>query len=136
MNNGLNIGLDLGFKVNNTNGVGANVVVVQDTNAYEAKLPGAANAGKILGVTIESTSATGRGCNVRMGGIAYVKVASAVAVGDLVNIADTAGRIKKVSEAAGTVVYVLGQALTAASNANEMVEVLLTPGVTLNSAVS
>ncbi|MNY46286.1 hypothetical protein D3C86_1814530 [compost metagenome] len=133
MAEGLYIGLDLAYKVNNAGGVAENVVVVQDTNPYEAKLPGAANAGKIVGVTIEKTTETGRSGAVRMGGLVPIKAASAITAGDLVNVADTQGRVKTVSETAGatdTLVNVVGKAVTTVANANELVMVYLTPGVT------
>ncbi len=49
--------------------------------------------------------------------------ASAIAVGDYVNIADTGGRVKTVSEAAGVVVFLVGEALSSASAAGDHVSV-------------
>ena len=46
---------------------------------------------------------------------------------DEVNVADSSGRVKTVSESAGTLVYVLGRAQTKASNANDIVIVEVAP---------
>lgn len=53
--------------------------------------------------------------------------AGAISLGDEVNSADQYGRVKTVNEVAGTKVYVIGQALTPASAANDIVEVDVAP---------
>lgn len=53
--------------------------------------------------------------------------ASAISLGDFVNIADANGRVKTVSEGAGTVIQAIGQALTPAAAANDIVEVDIQP---------
>ncbi len=53
--------------------------------------------------------------------------AGVIALGDEVNISDAFGRVKTVSEAVGTVVNVIGQALTPAAAANDIVEVDVAP---------
>jgi len=116
-----------------------------------ATVPGAANAPRVLGVAQEDIVENGvnawvggvaqitsgqapvagaptqLGKNVRVAkaGIARVIAAGAIAVGDWVNVADNQGRVKTVSEAAGTLVNVLGQAETAAANAGDIIHVAL-----------
>ncbi len=53
--------------------------------------------------------------------------AGAISLGDEVNIADNVGRVKTVNEAGGTLVFVIGHALTPASAANDIVEVDVAP---------
>jgi len=116
-----------------------------------AAIPAAAN-GKILGVTSEDFFETGfkfdatvdpstvigttpappynllakRVGLVRKGRFPCI-AASAIALGDVVNIADAFGRVKTVSEAVGTLINALGIALTPASAANDIVEVDVAP---------
>ena len=77
--------LDKAYAIDETSGVGAYLAVVQGTNAGQAKLPGAANAGKILGVTVHSQSLQGANVAVRKAGIARVTAAGAITVGAPVN---------------------------------------------------
>lgn len=110
------------FQVNDGAGVARNRVVVQGTNAYEVKNPAASNASKIRGIT-EFASGNSGYVTVRRGGSYRATAASAIAVGDYVNIADTAGRVKTINEAASTVVYIVGEAMTAASASGDEVDV-------------
>jgi len=114
-----------------------------------AALPAAANAPGVLGVTVEHfvepnyfvpqgtspATVTGtpptlynlqnRGLTLQVNGIARCIAAGAINQGQLVNIADVYGRVKAVSEAAGTTVYPVGMALHNVSNANDVVQVEL-----------
>ena len=112
-------------KITDSGGVTANKVVVQGTNAYECKLPTAANAGSILGVTAEAQSTQNKQVRVQTAGVARITAADAISVGDPVNIHGTTGKVKTVNEATGTLVNVVGQALTAASADGDVIEVAL-----------
>ncbi len=95
-------------------------VLVQGVGAMEVKRPAGANAGKIRGVAV-GTRQNGEGVSVRTEGEVPVRIASAVAVGDDVNIANALGDVKTVSEAVGTRVFVVGEALTAGQQAGDIV---------------
>ncbi|MEN6625217.1 MAG: hypothetical protein ABFD69_03200 [Candidatus Sumerlaeia bacterium] len=117
--------LDKAYAITETSGVGAYLVVVQGTNAGEAKLPAAANAGSILGVTVHSQALEGANVAVRKAGIARVKAAGAISVGAPVNIAGTTGKVKAINETAGTKIECLGFAETAASADGDIIEVYI-----------
>lgn len=117
--------LDKAYSTEDATGVGAYRVVVQGANAGEALLPAAANDASILGVTVHSQSRQGGHVAVRKAGIARVVAAGAIALGDAVNVADSAGQVKTVSEALGTLVNILGFAETAAAAAGDVIEVFI-----------
>ena len=62
--------MDKAYRVGAEAGVAAHLVVVQGSATGECNLPGAANAGAILGVTMHSQSQQGRSVAVRKAGIA------------------------------------------------------------------
>ncbi|MCE5228772.1 DUF2190 family protein [bacterium] len=117
--------LDKAYAIEETSGVGAYLVVVQGTNPGEAKLPAAANAGSILGVTVHSQALEGANVAVRKAGIARVKAAGAISVGAPVNIAGTTGKVKAISETAGTKIECLGFAETASAADGDIIEIYL-----------
>lgn len=117
--------LDKAYAITDSSGVGAYRVVVQGTNAGEAKLPAAANAGKILGVTVHSQSRQGGHVAVRKAGIARVTAGGAITVGAPVNINGTGGDVKAISESTGTKVQCLGFAETAAAANGDVIEVFI-----------
>ncbi len=114
----------------------ANVVVVASgTNAGNVALPAAANATKIVGVTLEavpSGSAT-NSLPIQTDGIAQIQTdgAASIAAGDYLAVANSSGQIKTVVPATGTVVrQLVGIALSSAANtAGLLVDVLLQPNV-------
>ncbi len=91
---------DKAYKIETEAGISANVVVVAGDEEGGCKLPSGANAGKILGVSNYSGDKD-HYISVRKAGIASVRAASAVAAGDPVCVADSAGRIKKAANASG-----------------------------------
>lgn len=111
-------------RVNDAANVLAHRVLVAGTGPGEVKRPAAANAGKIIGVAGHDEANT-RDVSVYNWGVMNLVAASAIAVGDYVNIADAEGRVKTVSEAAGVVVFVVGIARGAASAAGQYVPVQL-----------
>ncbi len=117
--------LDKAYKVTDANGVDANLVVVQGTNAGECALPGAANAGAILGVTMHSQSLQNKNVSVRKAGIASVVASGAISVGVPVNIAGTSGKVKAIDETSGTKINCAGFAETAASADGDIIDVFL-----------
>ncbi len=95
--------------------------LVQGANPHEAVRPGGANV-RPLGLAIE-TVGPGQHVGIQNFGEAVVVAASAFAVDAPLNIADTQGRVKAVSEAAGVVVNLVGYARSAASAAGDHVTV-------------
>jgi hypothetical protein len=119
--------------------VAANTVVVASATAGNAKLPAAAGAVGILGVTDELASSYNSQFYAAITFYGVVKcrmlTGTAIAVGDKLKVADTAGRVGPLTPAAagaGTLKGIVGIALSAhASGAasDTLVDVLLTPGV-------
>jgi hypothetical protein len=117
--------LDKAYAIDETSGVGAYLAVVQGTNAGEAKLPGAANAGSILGLTVHSQSLEGANVAVRKAGIAKAVAAGAIDVGAPVNVAGATGKVKAIDEATDTKINCLGFAETPASADGDVIEVFI-----------
>lgn len=120
--------LDKAYTVNQSGGVAAHRVVVQATTAGQCQYPGGAggSAGTLLGVT-QDEAADGRAVAVRKAGIALVEAAGAITVGDLVEAADTAGRVQAAAINPGATTEALGWAETAATAAGDLIEVFLAP---------
>lgn len=117
--------LDKAYAIEETDGIGAYLVAVQGTQAGGAKLPGAPNAGAILGVTTHSQILQGCNVAIRKAGIAQVKAAGQIALGAPVNVAGTSGKVKAIDEATGTAVNCLGFAETAAAADGDVIEVFI-----------
>jgi len=123
--------LDKAYTVNQPGGVSAHRVVVQGASAGECALPAGIGpaSGRLLGVTTDAQATDGRAVAVRKLGIALVEAASAIALGDAVEAADTEGRVRTVTglvSSEGT--NILGYAETSASAAGDLVEVFLSIG--------
>ncbi len=132
------------------------VVVTSSTNfADGCGVPSGANTGPILGVAQNSVipsgvsdyssgqynivsgtawpsnsiPAAGQGEEIQVirHGISRCVAAGSINRGDELNVADSQGRVKTVNETAGTLVYVLGFAEDAASNAGDVIRVLVSP---------
>lgn len=117
--------MDKSYRITTSGGVASGRVVVAGSVAEQCALPAAANAGKLLGITMTSQTEAGRAVAVRKAGIAQVVAAGAITVGAPVNIADSSGRVKAVSESAGTKVQCLGFAETSAAAAGDLIEVFI-----------
>jgi hypothetical protein len=117
--------LDKAYSIDESSGVGAYRVLVQGDNPGEAKLPGSANAGAILGVTVHSQSRQGGHVAVRKAGIARVVAAGAISAGEPVNVAGTSGKVKAIDETEGTAIECLGFAETAAGADGDIIEVFI-----------
>lgn len=90
---------------------------------------------RVYGVLTNKPSAAGRSAQVQVIGVAKVMAGAAIAKGAYVKVDATARVITQTAEAAGTQVFVLGQALEAATAAGDLIAVLIRPLVT-NLAVS
>lgn len=116
---------DKAYSIEEATGVGAYRVVVHGDHPTEAKLPSAANADKMLGVTVHSQSREHGNVAVRKAGIARVMAAGPIALGAPINAAGTSGKIKAVSEAQGVHVHCLGFAETPASADGDIIEIFI-----------
>jgi len=72
-------------------------------------------------------SGLGRNIRTRMFGISRVVASGAITRGAYVNIANAQGQIKAVSESSGTTINAVGVALDAATNAGDVIRVLVMP---------
>src|SRR5689334_17962681 len=101
-----------------TASIGANLFVVEGTNDRDAKLPGGADVGKGLGVTMFAGDATaGSPISVITHGFAEVFVKAAgtnIARGDELSIHGTTGMLKKAAPASGVNTWVYAIANEAA----------------------
>lgn len=131
------------------------LVMSAGTYADGVDVPSGANVGPVAGIADESilpngtndysggvyqitsgtawpansipASATGRAIAFCANGITRGIAASAIAVGDRVNIADSQGRLKTVSEAGGTLIHEVGYALSVASAAGDVFRLMVNP---------
>ena len=148
-------GLALGFRADANVRINKFTALVQSTantstqSQQFAAVPAASNAPGVLGVTIEHfvepnyfvpqgtnpTTVTGttptlynlqnRGVTLQVNGIARCIASGPINQGQLVNVADSYGRVKAVNEAAGTTVYPVGMALHNVTNVNDVVQIEL-----------
>lgn len=68
--------------------------------------------------------------NVQVSGISKVRAGAAVSVGDLVYVVDTSGRVGTAPAPAATNSYIVGRAITAATEADDILSVELLLGAT------
>ena len=102
-------------------GCAAKRVLVRGPQPNEAANPAGANAGNLAGVSFDSAE-DGKGVALSEYGYPEVEIASAVAYGAIVNVADAGGRVKTVNEAAGTKVTLAGVAETAGTAAGQKIK--------------
>jgi hypothetical protein len=130
------------LNVANANLQPGQVVVLDVANSGggpSVMLPGGALA-QPIGVVVEKTKASsvdqtimaGQGMGVRTWGIAFGVAAAAIAIGDMVSIANVAGQVQTQARAGAGVqpVPIVGRALTAASGTGVGVMILLMIGGT------
>lgn len=108
-------------------GAGLAVIPGTDTNK-QCKLPAAAG-NRALGLSFIKTLAAGQPVTIIDGGHAKAIAAAAIAVGDPVEVADTAGKLRTAAPTAGTKANVLGFALTSASADGDEIDVLVQPSI-------
>lgn len=126
------------------------VVMSTATYADGVDVPAAANAGTIAGIAQEGVFPNGfaeykngvyqivsntawpanaipssvngtRKIRYVFSGVSRVMAAGAISSGDELNIADNQGRVKTVSEGAGTLIFVLGDAMEPATQAGDII---------------
>ena len=103
-------------------------VVVAGSQEGKVTLPAGANASKIIGIA-QNDAADGEPVRVRLLGISKAIAAGAISMGDLVQIADSAGKVQTASPAAGTNAFIVGVAMDAAGSAGEYVHINIMPSV-------
>lgn len=118
---------DKSYRTGSANIAARRAVVRATTATNTVTMPTGPNAGAIAGITMHTQNDAGRAVSVRKAGIAEVVAANAIAIGAPVMIADTNGRVKAVSETAGTKVEIVGYAETAATAAGDVIEILVAP---------
>lgn len=111
-------------KVNHASGILKKRVVVNGAADREVTRPSGANGGAVAGVALEG-GADKAHIPVQTDGEAICVAAGIVARDAQVNIADTEGKVKAVSEAASTVINKVGVALTPAGAAGDEITVSL-----------
>src|SRR4051794_24264965 len=121
-------------RITDAAGVGIYLAVVQDTAERDVKKPAAANAGKFVGITQEAQATQNKGVRVKTDGPSFATASGVIAVGDYVNIAGSSGKLAscQTSVAAGlanpaSVIYVIGQAISAAAADGDIFEVEIQP---------
>jgi len=117
--------LDKAYKITSAGGVAAHRVVVQGAGAGECSLPGAANAGAILGITVHAQSLQNQNVAVRKAGIAHVLAAGPISLGAPVNVHGATGKVKAVSEDTDAKINCVGFAETEASADGDLIEVFI-----------
>jgi len=110
--------------------MGQHCVAVLDTTEGQVANPAGAGAGGIAGVLRDTELAAGSYGTFQIAGIAKVKIAEAVSVGELLIVADSQGRVKpKGTGAHASGVGLVGRAISSASTRDSIVKCILTiPG--------
>lgn len=100
---------------------GSNATFCVGINQSSTVLPGAAGIGAI---------GPGDAAEVRVAGVSKAQASAAITVGQAVAVANASGQLGPAPALGATSVFIVGYAQTAASNAGDIFEVLLTPGAT------
>lgn len=111
-----------------TTAIGANLIVVFGTSDTQVKLPGAAEAGAIAGITITAAAAAGDIVDVCMLGWAELVVLAAspnIAKGDAISIHGTTGKGRQWT--AANAKHAVGYAAEAATADNVRIAVSVNP---------
>ena len=128
------------FRIMDAAGVLIHRAVVQHTLAGDVAKPGAANAGKFVGITQEAQATQYGRVAVKTGGKTFAVAYGTIAVGDHLGIGDTAGRVASnetsVVLAPGTALvnYVIGVARTAAGAQDDIIEMVIAPEIVKTAA--
>jgi len=115
-------------------GIAAGTFVMLDTSsALYSDVCQATSGTLAIGVALDEPAVgPGVGIQVQISGRARCKAASAISVGDRVMVGDSTGRVATASAAGATSLFLVGQALTAATIINDFVEVQLQIGISQN----
>lgn len=124
------------YKITDAAGVLAHRAVVRGTNDGECKKPTAANVGKFVGITAEAQATQNKPVPVDVDGVVFGVASGAISYGDMVNIADTGGKLASVEATVAlglvnpaAVQYVVGFAETAAAADGDLFKVRICPMV-------
>jgi hypothetical protein len=99
------------------------VAVLDIATEGQCKRAAGASAGNIAGVLQDSTHVAETDARYRVEGISYVAIASAVAIGDILIVANAAGQVEaKGAGAHSSGVGIVGRALSAATSAGSQVK--------------
>jgi hypothetical protein len=135
---GPNFVLDKGFLVNTSQTVSFGLVAVLADATHVNTAGAAAQSLGIYQETLDAAKvATGKAtANVRILGISRVIAgANNIAIGARL-ASNASGQVVAIATAVGTVYWQVGIALTASTAIGDQIDVLLTPGVSYNTAVS
>ncbi|MFQ5664606.1 MAG: hypothetical protein ACE5HL_12340 [Terriglobia bacterium] len=107
--------------------IGADLAVIQGTNPDQIALPAAAGA-RAKGITALKADAAGKAIPIVILGPVVGTAAAAISAGSFVKVAGTTGQLQAVGgEVGGTVVEVVGIALTAAAVAGDNFDLAVVP---------
>lgn len=107
--------------------IAADLAVIQGTNDDQVKLPTAAGD-RAKGITALQADAAGKAIPVVLSGPAVGTAAAAVNPGRFVKVAGATGKLQEVGgEAAGTIVEVVGIALTSAAADGDKFDLVVVP---------
>jgi hypothetical protein len=126
------------YKIEDAAGVAACRAVVVGSAAEGVAKPGAANAGKVVGITREAQTVQYKGVPVQLDGVAQCEMYSSGSMGDAVNIGDTSGRLAScqaalvdLAETTAYLTYVVGYAERDWTQTGDVIPVRLNPFVKL-----
>ena len=128
------------YTIDDTEGVGQFVAVVQGAAAGGCKTPAAANAPKFLGFTQEAQPLQHKGVTVQISGISRAIASGVISAGDAVCIDGATGKVAScqadVEAAPGTakIIRVIGQAESTAAADGDTVLVRICPYVAKTAA--
>ncbi len=103
------------------------VAVLDAATEGQVTNPAGAGAGSLAGVLRDTSLEAGAHGAFQVAGIAKVKIAEQVAIGDVLIVADTQGRVKPkgdTAHASGT--GIVGRAISAGASAGSVVKCILT----------
>jgi len=108
------------------------VAVIEDTTTGNINDVKVATTGQLALGIAQDGPATGPGQSLRVRelGISKAQAAGAVAYGDIVYVANSSGQLGTAPAAGATNVFAVGKARTPATQAGDLFEVLLMPGLT------
>ena len=111
------------------------VAILNTAAAGQCKRPtgSAQTTDRVVGVLKDLTHAAGATQQYQSEGICLVAIAAAVSIGDRLVIADVAGQVRKMVEAADAGADIVGVAQTANTTAGSKVYVQLTPNQIVHS---
>ncbi len=108
--------------------IGADLAVVKGTTDNDAKLPTAAGD-RATGITALAVDAAGKAIPVIIFGPAVGTASEAIAPGEPLEVADTAGKLRPAAPGAAVNANIVGIALTTAAGDGDKFDLLVVPSV-------